>query len=82
MNYFKMRAKYVVCMVIFAPKKADGSRDISSIHEIAKCNTEGDAALLREAGAKKWEHVSEVGYYTTLVVMTTDEAKQFKEAAI
>ena len=87
MNYFAAKADHVVGIMVWTPKKEDGSRDTHSFTEICKCQGRGNAELIcyllnnNAYNVPDFHRNDDNSFIQKYVVLTVKEAKAYREAA-
>lgn len=87
MNYHGMKADHVVGIIVWTPKKADGSRDTHSFTELYRCQGRGGAELIcymlnnNAHNVPDFARQKDTDFIQKYVVLTVKEAKRYKEAA-
>lgn len=83
MYYKAIKAKYIVGIITWTPIKADGSRDTHSFIEIYKAENRGDAELIcYMLNEKALTADGDNNFISKYVVISVEEAKRYKEAAV
>lgn len=85
MRYFTAKTKYILACITMSPVKADGSRDIIEIEEIAKSDSMGVLYYLSHNLYKDKDNRHTARANDTLIlynVITVAEAKNWKSQAV